>query len=134
MQIDEPGPEMLELVSKSDAELTAIFRSLTPTRHPGFALSLPTVDAVLANPVLGLSREQFLKLTAAKWQSQLLAVIAADMREWLRLTFTIEDEDNHATAVENLDNAKKWFGKRARYMLDATREAVTVLGEIGRLG
>ncbi len=124
VQIDEPSPEMLELLPKSDAELTAIFRSLNPTRHPGFALSLPTVDAILANPALGLSREQFLKLTAAKWQSQLLAVIAADMREWVRLTFTVEDEDNHAIAVENLDNARKWFGKRAKYMLDAIREAV----------
>jgi hypothetical protein len=122
--IDEPSPEMLKLVSKPDSELTTIFRTLTPTRHPGFALSLPTVDAVLGNPALGLTREQFLRLTAAKWQSQLLAIIVADMREWLRLTFTIEDEDNHSIAVENHSNARKWYRKRAKYTLDAIREAL----------
>ena len=126
-QIDEPSLKLLGLLSRTDAELTEIFRRLKPTRHPGLVLSLPTVDAVLANPSLGLPREQFLALTGVKWQSQLLAFLVAEMREWQRFTFTIQDADNHAIAVENLENANKWYGKRAKYTLDAVREALRAI-------
>jgi hypothetical protein len=126
--IDEPSPEMLQIAARTDEELIERFRHYTPSRHPGLALSLPAVDAVLSNPPLTLSGEQFLRLNAVKWQSQLLAAGVADIREWLRLTFTIEDEENHALVEENYSKARTSYSSQAKYALDAVRQALKVLG------
>lgn len=89
---------------------------------------LPVLDSVLANPDSGLSPEQWQWVGHVKWQAYLLEVVAADMREWLRLTFTVTDPQNHRIVEGNYLNARMWYAKRAKYMLDAVRDALRALG------
>jgi len=46
------------------------------------------------------------------------------MNHWLRMTFEIDDPDNHALAVSNREKAQASYTLRVEVMMDAVREAL----------
>jgi len=126
--VEDPPEQLVALAARSDDELIRAFRGYRPTRELGLTMLLPIVDSVLANPDGGLTPTEWQRMGQIRWQSHLLEFVTADMREWLRFSFTVTDPTNHGIVEANYQNARMWYAKRAKHMLDVVRDGLRTLG------
>lgn len=117
-----------DFLQRTDQELEEIVRHWRPMESavaPGLATVV--LDATLASQDSDLSQEQLQALMKVTWHAQLLRHDAEWMNHWLRMTFEIEDPDNHAAVGANHSQARQNYRGRAEVMLDAVREALRKL-------
>lgn len=124
LMVDVPalGADFLQ---RPDEELAQILRQWRPAESTvGVRVPTPVVDDAFASAESYLSQEQLQALAAVRWHAQLLAHDAEWMNHWLRMTFEIDDEENHRLVVDNRNKAQASYRQRAEIMLDAVREAL----------
>ncbi len=112
----------------TDEKLVAMMVSITPQEKLGRRLILPVIDAVLAGRTAGFTGNQIQSLSTVRWQAYLLEQDADWMDEFLRLTFSVEDEENHATVVTNLDNRAHAYAFRAGVLQQCIRVSLKAFG------
>ena len=71
----------------------------------------------------GFKAAQIQALGMVRWQAQLLEQDAESMREFLRLSLTVENETNHKIVLANHDKYIVSYGKRAQSLLRSIRVA-----------
>ncbi len=111
-----------ELLTQSDDQIAALLtRTGWHQENRGVPIPLPTVEAILTAPAAGLSEEETRALSVLKWQAHLLGDTAHGMETYVALTFTVQGDENHRIAVANHQEAKRWYRKRAEFMLETVR-------------
>lgn len=114
-----------EFESLSDAQLVALYSSIKETI--GTKIIVPVLDRALAGQTSGFRAIQIQALSMVRWQIYLLEQDAEFMHELFRLTFTVTDEDNHKTVVENHDQRSVAYARRAQTLLRAMRTALELV-------
>jgi hypothetical protein len=119
----------------SDEQIAAILKS-GHFKQENQALELPlsVVNAVIGAPISAkLKPNEISSLIQVKWQAYMLANEARLVNEFIRLTFTVSDDDNHRTIVANHQAGIRMYGRRAAYLLDQVRAALKELEAPGVL-
>ncbi len=95
----EAGRRLLE---RTDQELAQILQQWQPMKNPiGTKVEIPVVNGALTSSEFYPSREQLQALIAVRWHTSLLAHQAEWMNHWLRMTFEVDDPENHELVVTN---------------------------------
>jgi hypothetical protein len=124
----EDRDKTLGLPDEKIATLVGFFK------HESQAAELPVTitTSILAAPTSAkLSAEEIKKLIDVRWQVSMLATEARNVNEFLRLTFTISDEVNHEIVKINHAGSLRMYGRRANYLLNYVRAALTELNKPG---
>ncbi len=123
--ISDLPPIPPEFRSLSDHQLISFYSSTEETI--GNTIIMPIVERALAGQTLGFGAIQIQALSMVRWQTHLLEQDVESMKEMLRLTFTVTDEQNHKTVVENHHRCTESYALRARTLLRAIRAALQLL-------
>lgn len=118
-------PEISDTFEKvGDQQLVALYSQIHETL--GVKLIFPTVESVLAGSMSGLSAQQIAALGMVQWHAHLLSQDADMMTEFLRMTFTVMD-DNHPRIVENHEMRCAAYALRSEVLLRVIRRALELL-------
>ena len=113
--------------SLSDEQLVAGFTHLTQSDRMGPKLILPVIDSALAGHTSGFTSVEIQALSSVRWQAFLLAEDADWMAEFLRLTFTVTDAENHDIVTNNFAMRTRGYARRAHVMVGCVRTALKLL-------
>jgi len=116
------------MIALPDGELVRGFVLLSRKENIGSTVILPVVDAALAGHTSGFTAPQIEALSSLRWQGHLLEQDAEWMAEFFRMTYTVEDAENHALVVDNRMQKVRSYAKRADVMLGCVRTALDALG------
>lgn len=111
-----------------DDQVVAVFAEMMPKETVGVKLILPVVEAALAGRTSGFSATEIQALSTVRWQVYLLEQDAEWMAEFLRLTFTVTDAENHAVVSKNHEQRTQSYARRAAVVLRCVRTALATLG------
>ena len=123
--ISDLRPIPPEFRSLSDDQLIKLLSSIKETI--GTTIIMPVVERALAGQTLGFRAIQIQAISMVRWQTHLLEQDVESMKEMLRLTFTVTDEQNHKTVVENHHGRTESYARRAQTLLRAIRAALQLL-------
>lgn len=126
---DRVPPENLkQIMAYTDDQIVAAFARPPAAREAvGTKLMLPIVDAALAGRTAGFSANEIQGISTVRWQLHLLEQDAEWTAEFLRLTYTVADEENHALIVANHENRLRSYARRATLVLGCVRTAISAL-------
>jgi hypothetical protein len=118
-----------ELLKLSDEELKTVVASyLTRPGTPQTAkFRVPILDGVLSKAEVGFTMEEIHALSNLRWQITSTEKEIDNMDQYLLMSFTITDAENHKKVVENRKAAEAGLRQRLGYALDAIRETLTKL-------
>ncbi len=94
----------------------------------GPKLILPVIDSALAGHTSGFMSVEIQALSSVRWQAFLLAEDADWMAEFLRLTFTVTDAENHDIVTNNFAMRTRGYARRVHVMVGCVRTALKLLG------
>ena len=119
-EVSEPPAGFASL---SDEQLVAGFTHLTQSDRMGPKLILPVIDSALAGHTSGFTSVEIQALSSVRWQAFLLAEA-----EFLRLTFTVTDAENHDIVTNNFAMRTRGYARRVHVMVGCVRTALKLLG------
>ena len=127
--LGDAAPGMIERFGAlPDAQLVTMWATRTARETVGGKYLLPVLDSTLSGHLEGFSTAQIQALSELGSQIHMLSQEADYTMELWRQTFTITDEANHASAVENHRRRTQGYARRATVALDCTRSALLALG------
>ena len=118
-------PESADFDSLSDDQLVTLYSSSRET--VGTKMIMPVVDRALSGQTLRFSISQIQSHSVVRWQYHLLNQTADSTREMLLLTFSVTDENNHATVVQNHESLTGTYAMRVTVLLRVIRSALKQL-------
>ena len=120
-------PTPADFAHLDDATLVAVFAQVAAQETVGNKIILPVVEAALGGRTSGFNARQIQALSTIRWQAYLLDQDAEWMGEFLRLTFTVTDEGNHALVVANHEQRTDSYARRARTLLRSIRAGLALM-------
>jgi hypothetical protein len=111
----------------SDEQLVAGFAHTAQTDRMGPKVILPVVDSALAGHTSGFT-VQIQALSSVRWQASLLEEDVHWMAEFLRLTFTVSDAENHDIVTQNFNTRTRGYAQRVHILVGCVRTALDLLG------
>lgn len=109
----------------SGALADAVRNTKLPGARTTTELKFPVLETALSSTAsMGLSSGEMIALTAFNWQIQLLNSQHGLIMQFMPMTFTVEDPNNHKTVMDNLKGCQEDYRVRLTYALEALREAL----------
>jgi hypothetical protein len=113
--------------SLSGEQLIGGLAQLALNDRVGSKVILPVIDSALAGHTSGFTSVEIQALSSVRWQAFILEQDADWMAEFLRLTFTVTDEENHLIVTSNFDMRTRGYANRVRTMVGCVRTALDLL-------
>lgn len=131
--VEVPEDTIAQLQTLEDAKVIQLFAQARPERVEtvGVTVILPVVASALAGRTSGFKAGEIRALSTVRWQAHLLEQDAGWMAEFLRLTYTVTDQTNHAIVSQNHDRRTRSYAHRAGVLLRCVRVALRKLGAGG---